>query len=296
MGMHATTWRRASRAFDPGPRIPYPAPMLQPVGASSVRRVLLRVKTPFNHASVVARGRSRHLEVEGATYASYHPERRFWGYAWDALAASVLHHPAAAHGGKDLRVLLIGLGGGTALHALNVLVPQARLTTAEIDPVLVDITRDHFCLENTAADVVVGDGYAHVDASPGTYDVILDDAFLAHGDAARTQDVSRALIARLRAGLRPGGMVVCNVFSDAGSRAALTRAREQFSQAFPVSFELAPPLGHNAILCGLPQARNADEVAAHVATLPPRHKRAVGRIKEVWRLARSQRRAAADRA
>lgn len=253
----------------------------------NARRVLVRVQTPFNNAAVIARGQSRHLEVEGATYASYHPQRRFWGYAWDALAVSVMFHPAARDGGRGMRILLIGLGGGTALHALTVLVPHATLVTAEIDPQLVDLTRDHFALKDTGASVVVGDGYAHVDASPGAYDVILDDAFLAHGDAARTVDVSSALLTRLQKGLRPGGMVVCNVFSDSQNQRQLLAARELFQRHFPTSFELAPPLGHNAILCGTQRARVPEERAAHVDTVPPKHRRSVEAVGVVWQMERA---------
>ncbi|MBI5496007.1 MAG: fused MFS/spermidine synthase [Deltaproteobacteria bacterium] len=240
---------------------------------------MARVRTAFNTATVVGRGRSRHLEVEGATYASYNPVRRFWGYAWDALAAAPLYHPLAANQGAGLRVLLIGLGGGTVLHALRLMLPRVELTAAEIDPALVDITRDHFALADTGARVVVGDGYAHVEAARGSYDVILDDAFLAAGEASRTAEINDELVRRLRAGLRAGGMVACNVFTDSAHARLRTTARALFAREFPTTVELIPALGHNAILCGLARARPLAAVSGHMRALPPQAARAMARVR-----------------
>ncbi len=250
-----------------------------PKAPSQSRRIITRVVTPFNRATVVARGRTRHLEVDGATYASFHPTRRFFGYAWDALAAAALYHPKAAHGGRGMHILLIGLGGGTALHGLNILVPHASITTAEIDAQLVDITRDHFDLKATGARVVVGDGYAHAEGAGPIYDLILDDAFLASGEAARTQAVSPVLLDRMTRGLRAGGMLACNVFTDSAHAKARLAARAVFAARYPATVELVPPKGHNAILCGLPVARPLAEVRAHINALPTGAKNAMLKVR-----------------
>jgi len=243
------------------------------------RLVVERVRTQWNQGAVIARGRTRHLEVDGATYASFHPQRRFFGYAWDALAAVPLCHPLAAHdGGKSMRVLLIGLGGGTSLHAMRLMLPGVELVTAEIDPELVHVSRRHFGLAQTRAQVVVGDGYAHVDAHPHHYDVILDDAFLARGETARTEDVSLALVARMTLGLRPGGILASNVFTDVPNRPGRDRARRIFRQSFRHSFEIVPPRGANAILCGSAGLRPWAQVAEQVRALPNAARRAMERL------------------
>ncbi|MEW5852368.1 MAG: hypothetical protein AB2A00_26495 [Myxococcota bacterium] len=246
---------------------------------TSSRKVLERVDTPFNKVRVIARGRTRHLEVSGATYATYHPTRRFFGYSWDALASAVLHHPLAVDEGRYLRVLLIGMGGATVLHALRVLVPRAHVEAVDIDGALVDITRRHFALADARTVVHVGDGYAFVDAHPAAYDVILDDAFLAHGDAARTQEVTVDFLVRLSRGLREGGLLACNVFTDVENAAARHRAYRAFRSSFPVTFELLPPKGENAIICGTRQRRSADDVDAHLRGLPPGARAAMMRVR-----------------
>lgn len=252
-----------------------PAQRREPQG----RRVLEHVRTEFNTGKIVARGRARHFEVGGATYASFHPERRFFGYAWDALAAAALHHPAAARGGTGMDVLLVGLGGGTVLHALRLLLPRARLVAAEIDAALVGVCRRHFDLAGTGAEVVVGDGYAHMDGRPGGYDVVLDDAFLARGDAARVLVVDRSFLARMTRGLKPGGLLACNVFTDSANAGACAVARQAFRAAFPFSFELVPPRGENSIHCGTAAPRPLADVRAQQAQLPGSARGALERMR-----------------
>lgn len=251
---------------------------------SQDRKVLEHVESEYNRGKVVARGRTRHLEVNGATYASYHPQRRFFGYAWDALAAAALHHAAAVQGGAGMRVLMIGMGGGTVLHTLRLLLPHAEVVTVEIDGALVDISRRHFALDQTQAKVIVGDGYAHLDANPAVYDVILDDAFLARGEAERVHTVGRDFLARMRRGLRPSGLLACNVFTDLENAAACAAARSAFAAAFASSFALVPPRGENAIHCGSDMPRGLKEVMAHVRALPRGTRTALERIRCVGTL------------
>jgi SAM-dependent methyltransferase len=261
-----------------------PAPQRRPEPAH--RRVLTRVATPFNNAALVARGRSRHLEVNGATYASYHPVRRFFGYSWDALAMAPLFHPRAAGGGQGLQVLMVGVGGGTSLHALRLLLPAARLVAYEIDDALLHACLRPFNLEATGADLRVGDGYAHVDLHPGSYDVILDDAFLATAEATRARDLGLGLVARLRHGLRPGGLLACNLFTDGPNALAQANARESFRHAFSHAFELCPPKGANAILCGGDDPRALDDVLTHLASLPRAARSALTRVRRHWQSGR----------
>lgn len=246
------------------------------------RKVVERVSSAFNNAVVISRGRTRHLEVDGATYASFHPLRKFFGYAWDALAAVPLCHPRAGFDGRGLRVLLIGLGGGTSLHAMRYMLPEIELVTAEIDPALVTISRRHFALRDTRAEVVVGDGYAHVEDHPGYYDVILDDAFLARGETARTEEVSTHLVKRLARGLRNGGLLASNVFTDGMNRWARDRAFATFQRQFTTAWQIVPPKGANAILVGGASRRAGDDVKAHVALLPGPARRAMSRLDGLW--------------
>ncbi len=208
--------------------------------AAGVGQVIEHAKTPWNDALVVARGEERTLEVAGALYAAYHPRRWFHGFYWDMLAAVALGHARS-----NPRVLMIGLGGGTALRAIRKLLPGADLTAVEIDPVMVSVAQRHFGFNDVKARVIVGDGYTHVDEvaggePAGRYDVILDDAFIAGDETLRVEAATQGLVLRLARGLKPGGTLAVNMFADG--------VTDETRRAFDRGFQLVPALGGNVIL------------------------------------------------
>ncbi|MFZ9889747.1 MAG: hypothetical protein ACO3JL_19805, partial [Myxococcota bacterium] len=77
-----------------------------------LRKEIERVSSPFNQLVARQVGERIDLDVEGATFATWHPRHLLTGYSWDALCAASLLRPA----GPPRRVLLLGLGGGTVLR------------------------------------------------------------------------------------------------------------------------------------------------------------------------------------
>lgn len=223
-----------------------------------VGHVVAHVQTQWNDALITMYrgGKEYRMEVDGAVYAIYGgPKRKFHGYYWDMLAAVPLGHARAKAPG--LRVLMIGLGGGTALHAIRALLPEADLTVVEIDPEIVDVARKFFAVDDARAKILVGDGYAHVDANQGVYDVILDDAFLAPKEVTRVE-MTAALVSKLRRSLRVDGIMAVNVMP-----AGLEEAQRVFS-LWPGAFQLLPALGGNSVL-GVAPSFGGPEAVMHAA-------------------------------
>jgi spermidine synthase len=206
-----------------------------------------RVSSPFNE--VVARlvGERVDLDVEGATFATWHPTQLLSGYSWDALAAGCLLRAA----GPPKSVLLLGLGGGTMLRQLRALLPDARFVAVEIDAEIVRLARRHMELDEIGVEVIVGDAYAYLDSCGERFDVVIDDLFLTGAmDVERSAVPEGHVLKRTRAVTARGGIVLANLITDAGHLHVRRAARAAFKKSFRQVRVVVPPRGLNEVLVG----------------------------------------------
>lgn len=218
-----------------------------------LREEIERVSTPFNE--IVARrvGERVDLDVEGATFATWHPRHLLTGYSWDALTAACLCHDD----GPPASVLLLGLGGGTMLRQLRALVPDLRAVAVEIDPMVVELARNHMELDAIGAEVVIDDAYAFIEGCTERFDVVIDDLFLTGPhDVERSAVPEGHVLERMTALLTQGGVFAANLITDGGHRKVRRAAREAFLERFSTVRSVKPPRGLNEVLVG------ADSLAA----------------------------------
>ncbi|HEY9171947.1 MAG TPA: fused MFS/spermidine synthase [Verrucomicrobiae bacterium] len=77
------------------------------------------------------------------------------------------------------QVLMIGLGGASAQRSFQHYYPQVEVETAELDPLVVHVAREHFNYKLSATHRVrVEDGRVHLRRSSTSYDAILVDAYV----------------------------------------------------------------------------------------------------------------------
>lgn len=204
--------------------------------------------TAFNTVAVRRTGERVDLEVEGATFATWHPKHCFTGYSWDALSAAALLRPA----GPPASVLLLGLGGGTVTRQLRALLPDVRLVGVEIDAGVIELARTYMELDPQKVEVHVEDAYAFLERTRERFDVVLDDLFLTGpNDVVRSRVPQGETLALLRDRVAPGGLFVANLITDAGEHKSVRVAsRKAFGDSFPVSRVVVPPRGLNEILVG----------------------------------------------
>jgi hypothetical protein len=117
----------------------------------------------------------------------------------------------AAQGGKLNRVAVIGLGmGALACHTR----PGEDWTFFEIDPAVVKIARDtslfrslSVCAPN--APIITGDGRLTLAETPGTFDLIVLDAF--SSDSVPVHLLTREAMALYAAKLNSSGAIIFNI-------------------------------------------------------------------------------------
>jgi spermidine synthase len=87
-------------------------------------------------------------------------------------------HIALAVKPDAVRILVVGLGGGSLVKRMWRDYPAMRIDAVELDPAVVAVAREYFALpDDERIRVFVGDGREFLSASSDTYDIIVMDAF-----------------------------------------------------------------------------------------------------------------------
>lgn len=136
--------------------------------------------------------------------------------AWDPkdpyrtiFAYTDLFHLGRAYNPGAKRMLLIGLGGGSAAKRLWHDFPDATIHTVELDPEVVKVARQWFGFPNNKRlPVTAEDGRHYLQRVTEKYDVILVDAFFSDGIPFHL--ATKEFFELVRKRLNPGGVVVMN--------------------------------------------------------------------------------------
>ncbi len=186
-----------------------------------------------SHQSLEIWKSTREVEfrVEGAVHAAYHKHRFLTGLAWDMIAACALlgkHDPPRS-------VLMLGLAGGTAFRILRHLLPDCRLAAIDIDSEIIDLAREHMDLDSLGIEVILGDAYGWLAKNRRTFDVVIDDIYLAgKTDVFRPRVWDAALLDHMKRAVAPGGVLGVNLVTGAGHRGMQSLTRRILREQFPV--------------------------------------------------------------
>lgn len=195
------------------------------------------------------------LYTNGVLHTQYNPQRLATGSVWDLLTLGTLLLPPDA----VRRVLVLGVGGGTALRQLLQFFPQARITGIELNPVHLRLAKRFFGLDDPRVELVCEDAVAWLAMYDGEpFDLIIDDLFGERdGRPCRAVRADADWLDLLVTPLHPCGMLTLN-FADrhesarAPWREVLVDRRGR--PRFPLALSLTTPTCENRVLSFVPQA------------------------------------------
>lgn len=174
-----------------------------------------------NRVEVKLGARGRSLRIDGTFASWYRPGTPITGSVWDALAAPFLLLPERPR----RRVLILGLGGGSAARVIRAIAPSAQITGVELDPEVVDAARRFFDLDHLGVELVADDARHYLAATRRRFDLILEDVFIGAGNAVHKPHWLPAPgLSEAKKRLAPGGVLATNAIDEA---AEATRVLER---------------------------------------------------------------------
>ena len=165
------------------------------------------------------------------------------------------------------RILVVGLGGGTLPMFLRQYYPAAEIDAVDIDPEVVYVAKRYFDFrEDDRMRAHVGDGREFVERFRQPYDLIFLDAF--GSDSVPIHLTTQEFLWAVRRAVRPGGVVVGNIWSRASNRLYDSMVRT-YQEVFDDLYILDVPHAGNRILLALPrrQTLNREELAARASAV-----------------------------
>ena len=168
-------------------------------------RGLVEIKqSSYAEIRVVDKNQRRYLLIDGGTHTIVDPKtwQSFFPYtAVVNLSREFFKQPGS--------MLLVGLGGGTLVK--NFFRAGWTVDAVEIDPVVIDVARRHFGLQESEGSVYCLDGRQFLISQKKSYDVIVMDAF--GSSSIPFHLISKESFGLVASHLKPDGIFAINLES-----------------------------------------------------------------------------------
>lgn len=187
-------------------------------------------------------GKTVRLYTNKVMHTQYHPGRPSRG-VWDLLVLPALALPRVE------RVLLLGLGGGAAVHLLRTWCPGAHITALELNPVHISLARRFFGVKGRDLTLVQGDARAFVENYRGApFDLVIEDVFQdSEGTPDRAFAADRRWCMALRRLVGKQGALVMNTLSQQQLRSTALLQQDAVHRQWASHLSLTMPAYANVV-------------------------------------------------
>lgn len=204
---------------------------------------------------VRSQGRTLRLYANGVQHSEFHPKRLVTGSVWDLLWLPGFFHRKK----KALRVLVLGLGGGSLVPPIRALFDPCDFHAVELDALHLHVAQNIFSVDDFSLQCHHANAVDFVQSWDGEpFDLVIEDLF-----APSDRTVSRAVKASgrwfgaLSKLVSPDGVLVMN-FGDWAEYKRSWCAGHGAMRGWSNRFRLSTPDCHNAVMVW---TREAQETA-----------------------------------
>jgi spermidine synthase len=210
-------------------------------------------------------GRSRRLYTNGVFHSQYHPDRAHSGGVWDLLTLPAFFKPP----GRIQRVLLLGVGGGSAIHLLHRFVAPHEIVGVELSATHLHVARKFFDIKKSMATLHQADAVQWLQHYEGpAFDMIIDDLFGNDAGTERAVPADAAWCNTLLQNLNRNGILVMNFIGSKALRNCACLADPTVARHIKSAFRFSLPAYENVIgvFCGTPA--NSATLRRHLNAVP----------------------------
>ena len=173
-------------------------------------------------------GSSIRLYTNGAFHTQYSPKNLFTGGVWDLLSIPALFTALQS----SPEVLMLGVGGGSAIHQLQTLLQPKTITGIELNPVHIEIAKTFFKLKSKNIKLIEADALTWVNRSKKRFDVLIDDLFIdSTADPVRPFKCDEQWINQLDKSVKDKGLLIQNHLKKSDALASATISKRYFQSA-----------------------------------------------------------------
>jgi hypothetical protein len=226
---------------------------------------LWRLDSGGTRYEVRAHGATRRLFTDGVFHSAWNPRTGLTGRAWDLFlpAAFSLSAPPS-------RVLVLGIGGGTALLQYRRFIDPAVLIGVDLDPVHIKVGRRYFGLEDTGIELVEAEACQWVAGWRGApFDLVVDDLY-GHSSGApeRAVPMTESWARALDRLVAPAGALVANFISVAELRGCAQWRLPAIRSRYASGFMLRGPRDENAVAAFCRRSTTPAAIRARLRQVP----------------------------
>src|SRR4029077_7935093 len=227
---------------------------------------LAHIETEYNDVFITKRGHQlvMSFQIKGWDYTEsvsnlLDPEDLPLRYAQGMTIATI--YPQAPR-----KILMLGRGGGSISTYLGRFMPDAAITTVEIDPGVITAAKTYFGLrESERMRYRAGDGRVFLNRNSELYDLILLDAY--RGGYVPFHLLTREFYALVKQRLAPGGAAAFNVHDGSKLYASTVKT---LAEVFP-GLDLYPTGVGEVITVATTAPLAKDALEGRAAALQERH-------------------------
>ncbi|MFA7407342.1 MAG: fused MFS/spermidine synthase [Anaerolineaceae bacterium] len=214
----------------------------------ATQNLIFEGESAYNYVQVIEEQGYRYLRLNDGQgmHSIYHPTQLNYYGPWSQVLVSPFFNNPPYGIDTVQKIAIVGLAAGTTARQTQEVYGDILIDGFEIDPLIVDIGRDYFDMNQPSLTVFVQDGRWGLAHSQGSYDIISVDAY--RPPYIPWHMTTLEFFQLVHDKLSTDGVMVINVGRSPVDRSLINDLGTTIKQIFPTVFVMDVPDSLNTIL------------------------------------------------
>jgi len=214
----------------------------------ATENMIFEGESAYNYIQVIEIQDYRYLRLnEGqGMHSVYHPDRLNYYGPWSQVLVAPFFNAPPHDLDSVKRMAIVGLAGGTTARQAHAVYGDIEIDGFEIDPLIVEVGRQYFDMNQPGLTVYVQDGRWGITRMHGGYDIISVDAY--RPPYIPWHMTTLEFFQIVHGQLAEDGVMVINIGRSPIDRTLINDLATTIRQVFPTVFVMDIPESFNTIL------------------------------------------------